>query len=153
MGKKLFMETTEISAEKTAGEILQELVKARATQVNTEYKDAQIIGLRWVMPVSGQEAVFAMPARVEPVYKILRARVRGYFGPAAETQMRAKARRVAWRQLLRWVQAQMALIETGMVKPQEAFFAYVQVPWSDQSMFELFESRGMKALPAPERPQ
>jgi len=37
----------------------------------------------------------------------------------------SQARRVAWRQILRWVQAQIALIETGMVELKEVFLPYI----------------------------
>jgi hypothetical protein len=45
---------------------------------------------------------------------------------------------VAWRQILRWVEAQLALIDTGMVQPQEVFLSYAIVNQGegDQSMYE-----------------
>src|SRR6185369_11311812 len=108
----------EVPAERTAGEVIAELVKAGATQVNTEYSGGVITGLRWIMRVNGLDVLFAMPARVEPVYKILVRRLQNnnsFTGsPTQEEALRAKARRVAWRQLLRWTQAQMAMIECGM---------------------------------------
>jgi hypothetical protein len=152
--KPLYMETTEIAAERTAGEIVTALVNAGANQINMEYKDGKIIGLRWIMRVGGTDALFAMPARVEPIYKILRKRVSGYVpaGGEVERKLRAKATRVAWRQLLRWVQAQAAMIECGMTEAGEVFFPYLQTP-SGQTIFETFKESGIKALPAPEKAQ
>ena len=36
-----------------------------------------------------------------------------------------QARRVAWRQIYRWIQSQLALIITGMVSPTEVFLPYM----------------------------
>jgi hypothetical protein len=45
---------------------------------------------------------------------------------------------VAWRQILRWVQAQMALVETKMVKVEEVFLPYIQGP-GGQTVYELYQ--------------
>src|SRR5262245_59158858 len=105
--KTLFMETTEVPAERSAGEIISALVEAGASQVNMEYEEGTIKGLRWIMRVNGQDVLFAMPARVDPVYQILLKRAKNgsqwYGRPDQIEGVRTKARRVAWRQLLRWV--------------------------------------------------
>jgi hypothetical protein len=137
-GKRtLYMETTEIAAEKTAGEIISALVTAGATQVNTEYEAGKITGLRWIMRINGQDMLFAMPARVEPVYQILYSRVKDRWG-IDKAKIREKAVRVAWRQLLRWVQAQLAMVECGMAETSEVFFPYIQTGMG-QSLFEAFK--------------
>lgn len=146
--KPLYMETTEIPAERTAGEITAALVNAGASQISTEYAAGKITGLRWVMHVGGQDALFSMPARVEPIYKILRKRAgTRYFGAADEQRVRDKAQRVAWRQLLRWVLAQLAMIDCGMIEAAEVFLPFVQTA-SGQTLFEAFRDR--KLLPPPE---
>ena len=61
-------------------------------------------------------------------------------------RIREQARRVAWRQLLRWVQAQMAMIQCGMAESGEVFFAYLQSPCG-QSIFEVFAEQGLRMLP------
>jgi hypothetical protein len=148
------METTEIAAEKTAGEIISALVSAGANQINTEYENGAIKGLRWIMRINGQDALFAMPARIEPVYKIFKSRLRNtYLSDQEKARLQEKARRVAWRQLLRWVQAQLAMIDCGMAEAAEVFFPYIQAA-PNQTLFEVFKDRGLKMLPAPEeRPQ
>lgn len=148
MAKTLHMETTQVSASRTAGEIIQELVSSGARQIATDYNERQqITGLRWVFQVNGQPALFAMPARVEPIYKILRSRRKGFQGGAAELALREQAERVAWRQLLRWVQAQIALIQTGMVEPGEVFAPYLIDHGTGKTLWlQITESR-FKALP------
>ncbi|MDD4980682.1 MAG: hypothetical protein PHC54_05390 [Candidatus Omnitrophica bacterium] len=57
-----------------------------------------------------------------------------------------QAKRVAWRQILRWVEAQMALVETNMVKIQEVFMPYIQMTISGQTLYEKIEQKGFIAL-------
>jgi hypothetical protein len=58
-----------------------------------------------------------------------------------------KAERVAWRQILRWVQAQYAMIETGMVQPAEVFLAYMVNPATNRTLFDHMIETQFKALP------
>ncbi len=139
MSKTLYMGTTSIDATKTAGEITSELVKAGATSINTDYKNGKVCGLRWVMCVNGSDVLFDMPVRIEPIAKLIRDR--------------AQAERVAWRQLLRWVQAQNAMIETGMVQAVEVYLPYVVVHSSGQTLFQRMNENQFKMLPAPEKTQ
>ena len=63
---------------------------------------------------------------------------------------RAQAERTAWRQVLRWVEAQMAMIEAGMTQTHEVFMPYAVIPGSDdKTMFQAWESQ-QKLLAAPE---
>jgi len=149
MTDRLYMETTQISAERTAAEITALLARAGAKQVAGDYDKGQITGLHWIMQVPGSgDMVFDMPARVLPVDKILRTRRRGSLSLADAERIRAQAERVAWRLLLRWVQAQVAMIQTGMVEAGEVFFPYAQTP-GGQTVYEVFKARGLKELPAP----
>jgi hypothetical protein len=149
--KSLYMETTDIHPSRTAGEIVSELVAAGASSVNTEYKDGKIAGLRWVMRVHGVEVLFDMPTRVEPVYQFLLAR-RELNNHAVSTQEKAKlhekAERIAWRQLLRWVQAQNAMIDTGMVQAAEVYLAYMVDKSTNRTLFEHMVTSGFKQLGA-----
>jgi hypothetical protein len=80
-----------------------------------------------------------MPVRVEPILKIL--------------GNREQAERVAWRQLLRWVQAQNAMIETGMVQAVEVYLPYMVIHASGQTLFQRMNDSQFKMLPAPEKTQ
>lgn len=133
------METTRISATKTAGEIVQLLAEVGATQVNQEFKDGVLIGLRWTLVRAGVELPFAMPVRTEAVLA-WGARYRKRFD-------QEQAERIAWRQLLRWTQAQMALIETGMVEAAEVFLPY-KLSRGGQTFWEELVGRQFRALPA-----
>ena len=139
----LYMETTKIAAERTAGEIQQLLAQAGASQVVTEYNQQtrEITGLRWTMEVYGQTIPFAMPARVQPVYEALRKRISPRNRARKEDQLQDQAKRVAWRQLLRWVQAQLAMIGTGMVRAEEIFLPYIEIAPGRTMFQQLAETR------------
>lgn len=134
--KSFYMSSTEISPSQTAGEIVSELVRAGANSINTDYKDGQISGIRWVMVVAGIQLVFDMPVRIDPVHLKMGGRLRD----------RAQAERTAWRQLLRWVQAQNAMIDTGMAQPCEVFLAYLVDPATNRTLFDSMLTAKFKAL-------
>ena len=149
----IFMETTKIAPGRSAGQITEALIGAGATQIATDYKNGKIVGLRWTMAVEGQDLLFSMPARVTPVFELLKKRLqqRRTFSPSPADliQLQEKAERIAWRQLLRWVQAQVAMMEIGMVKAREVFLPYWRPGGNDSTLFELLENNRFKALPAP----
>jgi hypothetical protein len=141
------METTKISAERTAQEIGALLAEAGATAVLTEYgKDRKISGLAFKLQVGDREVPFSLPARIEPVFKYLQRQRSPRNRGKMEDQDKAQAERVAWRQLLRWIQAQLAMIDTGMVQPAEVFLPYVQVAPA-QTLYERLTAGGHLALP------
>jgi len=147
--KQLFMETTEVPPSKTALEIMNALTQNGAKSIASDYKDGTVTGLRWVMQIGGSDFVFEMPVRVEPIFKILwnRSSNSGWKDAA---KIREKAERVAWRQLLRWTLAQLALIETGMVQHREVFLPYMIGP-SGMTVYQHFADQGFKQLPAPQK--
>jgi hypothetical protein len=147
----LFMETTEVPAERTAAEISSLLMQAGATQIATDCEGGWIVGLRWTMRIDGMELMFGMPARVKPLYELFAqrkgwGRPYGADGKPTDPQLWLKATRVGWRQLFRWTQAQVAMIDTGMVKVQEVFLPYWR-PDGAKSLFEMMENSKFKALP------
>jgi hypothetical protein len=131
----IFMGTTDVDVTKTVGQIISELVKAGASSVNMDYQGGSVRGIRWVMQVNGHNAVFDMPARVDAIQKKI---------PNLE-----QARKVAWRQLLRWVEAQNAMIACGMVQAAEVFFAYHVPAGQEQTLFEIAMESGFKKLAPP----
>jgi len=147
--KSLFMETTEVPAEKTAAEVTGCLVQAGARRLMTEYDmNREISGIRFELEVQGKPWCCVLPARVEPIFKIINGRRKyPYDRTQNEDKDRATAKRVAWRQLLRWVQAQLAMIETGMVESAEVFLPYVEVS-PGVTMFERIISNPNRQIEA-----
>jgi len=143
----IYMQTTKIDTAKTASEISNLLAEANARQVVTDYKERRPVSLTFVMDVDGAELGFRLPVRAEAIFRLLQKQRSPTRRQYAEKDDLAQAERVAWRQVLRWVQAQLALIETGMVKTEEVFMPYVRLN-TDQTMYEAFAERHFRALPS-----
>lgn len=147
--KPLFMENTEVPVSKTASEITNLLVGAGARQISTDYGAAgEIIGLNFSLVVSEAFVHFALPVRTEPLYQVLVKRRKGWPTDRQFLQIRRQAERVAWRQVLRWVQAQIALIDVGMVEPQEVFLPYLLQAGTDQTLYDHFAQNGLRQITA-----
>jgi hypothetical protein len=71
-----------------------------------------------------------LPARVEKAQAVLKkqwdAGLISHKRGRENTYGSDQAYRVAWRNILDWVQAQMALLEIGMAKMEEVFLPYMQ---------------------------
>lgn len=143
--KDLYMVNTKVEAVQSIAEIQTYLIRMGATSIMTEFEDGEPSGLYFKMNVDGKSMPFELPARVEPIYKIMHA---NRFNKD-EARDRSQAKRVAWRQVYRWVLIQVAMIETGMVEPGEVMFAYVQTG-PKESLYKRALSAGIqKLLPAP----
>lgn len=144
------METTQVPDTKTVGEIQALLARRGATSVMVEYEGGNVVGVAFRLNVKGQDVGFRLPCRWAAVETQLRRSGRR----PKKDGYQAWARRVAWRQILRWVEAQLALVETGMVQAHEVFLPYAIVRGQngspDQSVFGMMEQHFL-ALPAPKK--
>ncbi len=139
--KTLYMETTSVPLERTVAEICSCLVQAGANQINQEFAERRVVGLRWTMALNGRTVPFLMPARIDPVFRHLSRK----YPRKPHDVVQEQAERVAWRQLLRWIQAQVALIEVGMVEPTEPFAPYIEVR-SGVTMFKAIADGSLPKL-------
>lgn len=139
--------TTQVSAMKSVGEIQGMLVAHKARAIIIEYKDGQPSALSFVIPVKEGEVPFRLPANVDKVTTLLlklRSRKPERWQSDYEQKMAKiteQANRVAWRVLKDWVRAQMAIIETEMVKPEEVFLPYLIMP-NKKSLYESIQDKG-----------
>lgn len=67
---------------------------------------------------------------------------------AEREKLRTKAERIAWRQLFRWTQVQMAMVEMGMAATDEVFLPYLEAGDEGQSLCQLFQAHEAKLLAA-----
>lgn len=144
--KDLFMGSTEIEAIRTIGEIQSFLVRMGALQIMTSYdpKTQEPVGLHFILNIKGMSVPFQLPARVDPIFKI----IHGDGWGRDRARDLAQAKRVAWRQLYRWIQAQVALIETGMVAVEEVFMPYLQVG-PNETLYQRAVAQGFERLALP----
>jgi hypothetical protein len=138
MKPTLFMETTRIAPARTVAEIQENLAVHGASQVLMEYEAMNVSAVSFKYKVGPQDIPFRLPCRWRNIETLLRQSGKR---PRYDDTYESWARRVAWRQILRWVEAQMALVETSMVQVQEVFFPYIQMP-TGRTLYELQAERG-----------
>lgn len=141
----LFMETTKIDANKTVAEIQSLLGQYGCSGIMIMYEGGEVKSLCFQIVFKNRELPFKLPCRWESIYKIMQSEIKRPREGKFE-DLKAQAKRVAWRQILRWVQAQLALVDTDMVQIQEVFFSYMQVNIEGQTFYESIEQKGFPAL-------
>jgi hypothetical protein len=150
--KPLYMESTEIPAERTAQEIQTLLAQFGARQIVMDYgEDGKITGMHFLLIVRNVPYPFKLPVRTEPLQKIFEERRRksqGFNAYKWKDYDRAQAERVAWRQLLMWIKAQFAMVDAEMVQTHEVFAPYLLDP-TGKTLFEYLEETRYKAMPPP----
>lgn len=145
MTKGLFTYTTKIEPGKTINQIQETLVSHGAKSVMTDYGDqGKIESLSFSILVDGKARGVRLPCDPVPVLKVLQRQAsEGKIprGLAEEHQ----ALRVAWRIVLYWVTAQMAILETQMVKMEQVFLPYM-VMRDGKTLFEGMVKTGFQLL-------
>lgn len=113
--------TTKIEAIRTAGEIQGILAGHGARAILTEYSDdGHVEALSFKVVTPHGELGIRLPIDPESVLKVLNRQnvPRHYVN-------HAQAVRISWRILKDWVEAQMAILETEMVRMEQIFLPYV----------------------------
>lgn len=121
--------TTKVDAGKTISEIACLLSAKHAIQISTDYSGGKGITITFVIMVAGQRVSFRLEPNVTGVMRVLG---RGD---------RVQAERVAWRILLRWVEAQMAMVESSQAEMGQIFLPYAIVNEDGGTLWGQFESR------------
>ena len=128
--------TTTISVQKTAGEIQEILASAGVQKVMIDYGPDRIPdAISFQVEIRGNLAAFRLPSRWQGVWKSLN-------DSTAEKRYKSEeqARRVAWRIIKDWCEAQLAIIEAGAAELTEVFLPYLVSPQSGRTLFEEFKS-------------
>lgn len=148
MSKALFTYTTQIEAHKTIAEIQENLVRHGAKTVMANYTDSGIIealSFKIATP-EGRVIGIRLPCDPKPVLKVMDQQYRQGKVPQ-RLVTNEQALRVAWRIVKYWVEAQMALLETQMVKMEQIFLPYAIVN-NGKTLFEAMTEDKFKLLDA-----
>lgn len=124
--------TTKIGAERTVSEIERILVKHGATVFLKEYDtDKALSNISFKVPMPQGDLSFRLPIDVGATLRVLvkQGVPRSY---ATEQQ----AARVAWRIVKDWIAAQMAILETEMVRMEQIFLPYLVVDRGNKTLYE-----------------
>lgn len=143
--KTLYMETTKIEANRTVAEIQTILGQYGAQKIMTEFSNGEVSSLSFAISIDNKELPFRLPCRWEAIYNIFRDRKSNMMSDKGIESAKQQAKRVAWRQILRWIESQLALVQTDMVKIQEVFLPYMMNS-TGQTLYETLEGNKFKML-------
>lgn len=143
--QKIMNYTTNVPVERTLPEIERLLGRFGVSHSTREWKNGEVVGLVFSMPVGAQEILFRLPCNVEAVYTII---MKSYKRQRASTEklVREQSAKIAWRILLDSLAADLSRIELGQVKPEQLFFGQIINPQTGKTFFEIVEERGFKML-------
>ena len=135
--------TTSIDAYKSAAEVQGVLAKAGANSVSIDYENGAPSALSFAIVYLEHPIHFRLPCNAEGVLKAL---VKSNKVPRSQRTI-DQARRVAWRIIKAWVEAQLAIVESQQAQMTEVFLPYV-VAENGQTMFAAFTESKQKQLAA-----
>lgn len=118
--------TTEIPADRTVGEIQTILARAGASSIRVDYADGQPDAVVFTLPIGSETIAFRVPSRWQGVLFILRKDQAREMRPKFRSEVHA--RRVAWRIVKDWIEAQIALVQSGQATLPQLFLPHAVRP-------------------------
>lgn len=131
--------TTSIDPHRTLSEIQRLLAVKGARGILTEYADGEPVAVAFQINYGGQQLRYRLPCRSAAVHDVLQREWRKGTVTKRYTD-KQHAVRVAWRILKDWLEAQLALVESGMTDMPEVFMPY-QLVEGDLTMYEVMQQR------------
>lgn len=127
--------TTTVPVEKSVAEITQILARKGARSVSQRYdENRKIVGVDFVLVINKFPIPFELPANAAGVAKVLiKAKPN-----ADRARLTKQAELVAWRILKDWVEAQIALIESGQAEIEQVFMPYAIMGAKGETVFQQF---------------
>lgn len=114
--------TTDKSAAATAGEIQSLLARKGIRQISTEYDDdGRAIGLSFVMKTEYGVMSYSLPVNVDGVLAVLVKDPK----VTRSQSTREQAEKTAWRNVKDWIDAQVAMIESGLGSMDQVMLPYL----------------------------
>ena len=140
--KTLYMETTKKEPEETGAEIEALLRQYGLRHFNKEYDGSgEIIGCYFVLSMRGKDIPIKLPINWLPLWRLAE------HGETRYIRDQAQAQRVAWRQVLRWIEAQLAIVDIGMVDIAEVFLPYMLIN-KKTTLYQHLVANNMKLIEA-----
>lgn len=144
--------TSDMDTAKIFSHLQTTLAEHGAKQIMFDYADdGTVAALSFVILVNGRNLPVQLPARLDKALAVLTLhyqhglirdpRIQAIFRRANEKEIREHAYRVAWKNILDWVRAQMALLDIEMIKFEEVFLPYMVNQQTGKTYFETLEQK------------
>ena len=127
---------------------IQNLLSAKgAEKIMVDYKNNEPTGIMFLISTPKGQMPIKLPVKTENVERIFQLNKKPKYDwmkpEPLNAQEKEQAKRTAWKNIYDWIDAQLALLETEMVKLEEIFLPYVVM--GKQTVFEHFESGNLLA--------
>jgi len=133
--------TTSVPVSRTVAQIQARLVEHGARAVMMEYgDDGRIKALSFNVKMPNGELPIRMPIDTAATLRVLERQAYNREIPARYAN-EEHAYRVAWRIIKDWVEAQVSLLETEMVRLEQIFLPYVITP-GGQTIYQVMAGKG-----------
>ena len=120
--------TTSVPVSRTVAQVQAKLVEHGARAVMMEYDDrGRITALAFKVRMPNGDLPIRLPIDAAATLRVLQRQVDNREIPARYAK-EEHAYRVAWRIIKDWVEAQMSLLQTEMVRMEQIFLPYVITP-------------------------
>jgi hypothetical protein len=133
--------TTSISSEKSIAEIQKCLVKHGAHKIVTDYDNGTPSAVTFCLTLNDNMIGFILPANYAGVLNAMKKDRKISRSKCTEDQ----ARRVAWRIIKDWVEAQMAIVEAQLADIAEVFLPYA-ITKNGITVYKEIQNNGMLML-------
>ena len=132
--------TTKVPVSRTIAQIQAKLVEHGARAVMMEYgDDGRVKALAFNVKMPSGELPIRLPINTGATLRVLQRQAADREIPSGYAKD-DHAYRVAWRNIFHWVSAQLALLETEMVRMEEIFLSYV-ITNDGRTLFERLEEK------------
>ena len=131
--------TTKVPVQQTCNDIQKKLAKAGAKGILFEYDDSgEPHQISFSIDTAEQGLIyFQLPANIAGISKAL--------SDDKKYRDEAHTRRVAWRILKDWIEAQLAIIEANMAELSQVFLPYAKTS-SGETVYEMVKNKGFLQL-------
>jgi len=137
--KTLYMETTKKEPEETSAEIQCKLKSYGLTRFMFDYENGDISGCVFSLKIKNKEVPIKLPIRWRPLWEMAQA------GETKYIKTEEQAKRVAWRQILKWIESQLAIVDIDMVDIGEVFLPYMLISKS-KTLYQHLIDNDMKLI-------
>lgn len=139
----MWLEYTNKTPEATFADIQILLKNYKVTKMMLNYDSyGEMQGFAFSVNVDGQELPFKMPVDHKAIWEAAKR------GEAKNIKNEEQARKIAWRQTFRWIEAQCRFIKGRRVKLEQVFLAYLMIDQKNTLYDKMLEDKFLyKQLP------
>ena len=135
--------STVVEAARSIEQIQKRLVAHNASAILLDYAHGEVTAITFRIATVHGELAFRLPVNLEAVESVLRKQ--HYEGRIQRMLTSSQVRRIAWRILKDWTEAQLALVQIGMATIHQVFLPY-NTDSQGKTLYQHLEEGGFKQL-------